>query len=71
MLTISLTMKSLVVGIRLALRLAGLICIVGPVLPQVRLKQEPQGQPQEQEPPPELVLDYRLAGQLSLVWRAH
>jgi hypothetical protein len=51
-----------------------LICIVGLVLPQVRLKQEPQGQPQEPqepEPPPELVLDYRLAGQLSLVWRAH
>jgi hypothetical protein len=48
-----------------------LICIVGLVLPQVRLKQEPQGQPQEQEPPPELALDYRLAGQLSLVWRAH
>jgi hypothetical protein len=44
------------------------------VLPLERLKQEPQEQPQEpQEPelPPELALDYRLAGQLSLVWRAH
>jgi hypothetical protein len=36
------------------------------VLPQVLL--EPRGPPLE--PPPELVLDYRLAGQLSLVWKA-